>query len=189
MDQASADKQTKRKRGTSISSDDDSQNGLDEINSSFKRLRTSENKSVEDENQDIGVTATIGDATESSSQDGLPKSGPEWVKLFVHDIRSASTDDDANSNAYKLLKDLEKFIRAEAQQEIMMLKQQSEKQVGTLKRAVTILHERLTNNDELLTKTQEKLRKSEVKSYALALHLQEATQNKISERVYPCDLC
>ncbi|KAI3892554.1 hypothetical protein MKX03_021195 [Papaver bracteatum] len=130
MDQASEDKQAvKWKHGISISSDDDSQNGLDKINSSFKRLRTFENKRIEYENQDTGVTITIGDATEASPQDGLPKNGPEWVKLFVHEIMSASIDDDANSNAYKLLKDLEKFIRSEAQQEIVMLKQQSEKQV------------------------------------------------------------
>ncbi|KAI3910131.1 hypothetical protein MKW98_014516 [Papaver atlanticum] len=184
MDQASADKQVKCKRGTSTCLDDDSQNDLDEINGSFKRLRTSENKSVEDENQDTGVS-TIEDSAEF-----LPKNGSGWVELFVRDITSASTMDDAKA---RLLEVLRKSIRFDAsmevaentQQENVMLKQQTEKLIrenASLKRDVNIQHERY----DAMT---QQLRMLQVENYALAMQLRRATKNNSkSGRLYPGDL-
>ncbi|KAI3910130.1 hypothetical protein MKW98_014515 [Papaver atlanticum] len=197
MDQASADKEVNRKRGRSISlDDDDSQNDLDEINSSFKRLRTSEKKSIEDENQDTGVS-TIEDAAEFSQhalrQDGLPKNCSGLVELFVRDITSASTMDDAKAHASKLLEVLRKSIRFDAsmevavntQQENVMLKQQSKKLLqenAALKRAVNIQNERYDG-------MMQRLRMLEVDNYALAMHVRRATKNNSkSGRLYPGDL-
>ncbi|KAI3957291.1 hypothetical protein MKW92_009401 [Papaver armeniacum] len=190
------DKQVKRKRGTSTSLDDDSQNDLDEINSSFKRLRTSEKKSVEDENQDTGVSA-VEDGAEASQhalrQDGLPKNGSGWAELFVRDITSASTMDDAKARASKLLEVLRKSIRFDTsmevagniQQENVTLKQQSEKLIrenAALKRAVNIQNERYDGMTQ-------RLRMLEVDNYALAMHVRRATKNNSkSGRLYPGDL-
>ncbi|KAI3892553.1 hypothetical protein MKX03_021194 [Papaver bracteatum] len=194
MDQAY--KKVKRKRGTTTSLDDDSQNDLDEINSSFKRLRTSENKSVEDENQDAGVS-TVEDGAEASQhalhQDGLPENGSGWVDLFVRDITSASNVDDAKARASKLLEVLRKSIRCDAsmevagntQQENVMLKQQSKKLLqenAALKRDVNIQHERYDG-------MAQQLRMLQVDNYALAMQLRRATKNNSkSGRLFPGDL-
>ncbi|KAI3945335.1 hypothetical protein MKW92_002040 [Papaver armeniacum] len=156
MGQASSDKQVQRKRGRSTSLDDDSQNDLDEINSTY----------VEDENQDTGVS-TVEDGAEASQhalrQDGLPKNGSGWAELFVRDITSASTMDDAKARAFKLLE-----IAGNTQQENVMVKQQSEKLIrenAALKRAVN------------------------VDNYALAMHVRRATKNNSKYgRYYPGDL-
>ncbi|KAI3900703.1 hypothetical protein MKW92_003337 [Papaver armeniacum] len=190
------DKQVKRKRGTSTSLDDDSQNDLDEINISFKRLRTSEKKSVEDENQDTGVS-TVEDGAEASQhalrQDGLQENGSGWVELFVRDIMTASTMDDAKARASKLLEALRKSIRFDVsmevagniQQENVMLKQQSEKlnrENAALKRTVNIQNERYDGMTQ-------RLRMLQVDNYALAMHVRRATKNNSkSGRLYPGDL-
>ncbi|XP_026452392.1 uncharacterized protein LOC113352842 [Papaver somniferum] len=188
------DKQVKRKRGTSTSLDDDSQNDLDEINNSFKRLRTSENKSVEDEDQDTGVSTTGGGAEASQhALHGLPGNGSGWVELFVRDITSAYNMDDAKTRASKLLEVLRKSIRFDAsmevagnsQQENVMLKQQSEKLIrenAALKRAVNIQNERYDGMTQ-------QLRMLQVDNYALAMQLRRATKNNSeSGRLYPGDL-
>ncbi|KAI3973928.1 hypothetical protein MKX01_030504 [Papaver californicum] len=153
---------------------------------------------------------TPGDAASSQHplhQDGLPKNGSEWVELFVCEMTSASSVDDAKARASRLLEVLEKSIRSYAsmeatrssQKEYVMLKQQLEtliRENTILKRAVSIQHERQKEFDgttqelqqlkQLVAQYQEQLRTLEVNNYALTIHLRQATQNNsISGRFHP----
>ncbi|KAI3991970.1 hypothetical protein MKX01_012915 [Papaver californicum] len=179
MDQAAADKQVKRKYGRSISLDDE----LDDISSSFKRIRTSEKGNS---------TADAASSQHSMPPEDLPKNGSEWVELFVRNIRSAPTMDDAKSSTSKLLEVLQKSILSHAmeaagntQQEYAMLKQQSE----TLTRKNDGIAQEMDQLKHLLIEKQEELRKVEFNNYALRLHLQEAKKtNSSSGRCYHYDL-
>ncbi|KAI3887649.1 hypothetical protein MKW92_045750 [Papaver armeniacum] len=143
----------------------------------------------------------------SLPQDGLPKNGSEWVELFVREMTSASSVDDAKARASRLLEVLEKSIRSHAsmeatgnsQKEYAMLKQQLEtliRENTILKRAVSIQHERQKEYDgttqelqqlkQLVAQYQEQLRTLEVNNYALTIHLRQATQNNsISGHFHP----
>ncbi|OVA13727.1 Ubiquitin system component Cue [Macleaya cordata] len=148
-----------------------------------------------------GIEVNAGDiasAEDSLPQDSLPKNGSEWVELFVREMTSASSMDDAKARASRVLAVLEKSIRTHAsaeatenfQKEYMMLKQQLETLVREntiLKRAVGIQHERQKEYDgrtqelqhlkQLVAQYQEQLRTLEVNNYALTMHLKQATQN------------
>ncbi|KAK6945137.1 Ubiquitin system component CUE [Dillenia turbinata] len=142
-------------------------------------------------------------AVEDSSSANLPHDGADWVELFVQEILSASTTDDARARASRALKVFEKSIRAradaEAAQENTMLKEQIEALVqenSILKRAVSIQHERQKEYDDtnqelqhlkqLVSQYQEQLRTLEVNNYALSMHLRQAQQgNSIPGRLHP----
>ncbi|XP_016553211.1 uncharacterized protein LOC107852687 isoform X2 [Capsicum annuum] len=131
----------------------------------------------------------------------------EWVELFVREMMSATSTDDARTRATRVLGSLEKSIsdgaRAAAAQnfrkENVMLKEQIEmifRDNTILKRAVAIQHERQKEfNDknqevhqlkQLLVQYQEQLRTLEVNNYSLKMHLQQAHQcNSIPGHFHP----
>lgn len=60
-----------------------------------------------------GTATADGSATplvDSLAQDNLPLNGAEWVELFVREMRSATSIDDARSRATAVLEVLEKSI-------------------------------------------------------------------------------
>ncbi|XP_070033934.1 uncharacterized protein [Nicotiana tomentosiformis] len=130
----------------------------------------------------------------------------EWVELFVREMMSATSIDDARARASRVLESLEKSISsgsAEAaqnfQKENMILKEQIEmilRDNAILKRAVAIQHERQKEYDvrneeaqhlkRLIVQYQEELRTLEVNNYAMKMHLQQAQQrNSIPGRFHP----
>lgn len=142
-----------------------------------------------------------------SAVDNLPINGGEWVDLFVRELMSSASVDDAKARAFRLLEVLEKAISKHAgdegaqnfQKENAMLKEQIEALVrenSILKRAVTIQHERQKefeekNNElqhlkQLVSQYQEQLRTLEVNNYALTMHLKQAQQSSsIPGRFHP----
>ncbi|KAG5602069.1 hypothetical protein H5410_033439 [Solanum commersonii] len=137
-----------------------------------------------------------------------PADGTEWVELFVREMMSATSTDDARVRATIVLESLEKSISASAsaeaaqnfQKENMMLKEQIElilRDNSILKRLVAIQHERLKeHNDDrtqevqqlkqLIAQYQEQLRTLEVNNYSLKMHLQQAQQcNSIPGHYHP----
>ncbi|XP_031103245.1 uncharacterized protein LOC116006878 [Ipomoea triloba] len=131
-------------------------------------------------------------------QGNIPIDGVHWVDMFVREMMSATSIDDARARASRLLVALEKTICVQAgaeaaqniQKENMMLKEQAEgllRENGILKRAVAIQHERQKELDDknqevqqlkqLVTQYQEQLRTLQVNNYALKLHLQQAQQS------------
>ncbi|XP_026447933.1 uncharacterized protein LOC113348395 isoform X2 [Papaver somniferum] len=188
----------------------------DDLDSAIKSLNELRLGSVEinsgsaAERADLPSQVTPGDDASSQHslpQDGLPKNGSEWVELFVREMTSASSVDDAKARASRLLEVLEKSIRSHAsmeatgnsQKEYAMLKQQLEtliRENTILKRAVSIQHERQKEYDgttqelqqlkQLVAQYQEQLRTLEVNNYALTIHLRQATQNNsISGHFHP----
>nr|XP_043623922.1 uncharacterized protein LOC122595595 [Erigeron canadensis] len=143
----------------------------------------------------------------SSAHDNNPKSGPEWVELFVTEMTSSTSIDDARLRAMRVLESLEKSITNRAageaagthHKETLALKQQIEvllRENTILKRAVAIQHERQKEYDErnqevqqlkqMLSQYQEQLRTLEVNNYALTMHLQQAQEhNSIPGRFHP----
>ncbi|KAM3308084.1 putative protein isoform X1 [Capsicum chacoense] len=143
----------------------------------------------------------------ASVLNNLPADGAEWVELFVREMMSATSTDDARTRATRVLGSLEKSIsdgaRAAAaqnfQKENVMLKEQIEmifRDNAILKRAVAIQHERQKEfNDknqevhqlkQLLVQYQEQLRTLEVNNYSLKMHLQQAQQcNSIPGHFHP----
>lgn len=137
----------------------------------------------------------------------LEMGGAEWVELFVREMMSASSIDDARSRATKVLEILEQSISiragAEAAQtyhkENATLKEQIElllRENSILKRAVAIQHERQKEYDDknqevqhlkqLVTQCQGEMRTLQVNNYALTMHLQQAQQStSITERYNP----
>ncbi|KAL6972865.1 hypothetical protein U1Q18_027040 [Sarracenia purpurea var. burkii] len=134
-----------------------------------------------------------------SAENNLHMDGVEWVELFVREMMSATSMDDARSRAKRLLEILEQSIcvRASAEtsqsyhNENAMFKEQIEvlvRENTILKRAVAIQHERQKEYDDrtrevqhmkqLLLQYQEQLRTLEVNNYALKMHLQQAQQSK-----------
>ncbi|CAN6570499.1 unnamed protein product [Malus baccata var. baccata] len=153
---------------------------------------------------DIVANAT----TENPSvPNNLPADGAEWVELFVREMMSASSVDDARARAAKVLEVLEKSISERAgaeaaqsfQKENMMLKQQIEglvRENTILKRAVAIQHERqkefeernqeLQHLKQLVSQYQEQCRTLEINNYALTIRLKQAEQsNSIPGRFHP----
>ncbi|XP_051147701.1 uncharacterized protein LOC127262886 [Andrographis paniculata] len=131
-------------------------------------------------------------------QNNLPEDGAEWVNLFVNEMMSATTIDDARCRAANFLESLERTISSRASAEAaqnfhkenLMLKEQIEallRENSILKRAVAIQHERQKEYDEkdkevqqlkqVVAQYQEQLRTLEVNNYALMMHLRQAQQN------------
>lgn len=143
----------------------------------------------------------------SSANDNIPKSGAEWVELFVTEMTSATSIDDARLRAMRVLETLEKSISERAageaaetiHKESVVFKEQIEvllRENAILKRAVAIQHERQKEYDErsqevqhlkqLLSQYQEQLRTLEVNNYALTMHLRQAQEsNSIPGRFHP----
>ncbi|XVF86426.1 hypothetical protein PTKIN_Ptkin18bG0039000 [Pterospermum kingtungense] len=139
--------------------------------------------------------------------ENLPVNGAEWVEMFVREMMSATSVDDAKARASKLLEVLEKSIRNCAAEETSqsflkentLLKEQIQvliQENTVLKRAVAIQHERQKdyqdkNNElqqlkQLVSQYQEQLRTLEVNNYALTMHLRQAQQsNSIPGRFHP----
>ncbi|CAM8928978.1 hypothetical protein QQ045_021661 [Rhodiola kirilowii] len=130
-------------------------------------------------------------------QRSFPKDGGEWVELFVQEMMSASTMDDARARACRALEVLEKSIVARAAaaaeatqnclQDIVTLRGQLDAVVHEntiLKRAVSIQHERqkdfedksqeLQHLKQMAAHYQEQIRTLEVNNYALSIHLKQA---------------
>lgn len=137
-------------------------------------------------------SATIAD---SAAQNSLPKDGNQWVELFVNEMMSSSSVDDARIRAAKVLEVLEKSIREHATAEVaenyrkenIMLKQQIQALMNDnniLKRGIQIQHERQKEFDDknqevqqlkqLLSQYQEQLTKLEMTNYNLSWHLKQA---------------
>ncbi|KAK4374722.1 hypothetical protein RND71_005399 [Anisodus tanguticus] len=143
----------------------------------------------------------------ASVLNNLPADGTEWVELFVREMMSATSTDDARARATRVLESLEKSISAGAsaeaaqnfQKENMILKEQIEmilRDNAILKRAVSIQHEHQKEyNDrnqevqqlkQLIVQYQEQLRTLEVNNYSLKMHLQQAQQcNSIAGHFHP----
>ncbi|PSR96024.1 Nucleoprotein like [Actinidia chinensis var. chinensis] len=135
-----------------------------------------------------------------SVENNLNMDGAEWVDLFVREMMSATSIDDARSRATRVLESLEQSISVQAgvdaaqsyHKESVMLREQVEvllRENSILKRAVAIQHERQKAYDErnqevqhlkqLVSQYQEQLRTLEVNNYALTMHLQQ-TQKRNS---------
>ncbi|KAG6422253.1 hypothetical protein SASPL_118818 [Salvia splendens] len=135
---------------------------------------------------------------EPQTQNNLPADGAEWVDLFVREMMSATSIDDARFRAASILESLEKSICSRAHveaapnshKENLMLKEHIEvllQDNAILKRAVAIQYERQKENDEksqevqhvkqLLAQYQEQMRTLEAKNYALTLRLQHSQLN------------
>ncbi|KAJ0724804.1 putative ubiquitin system component CUE, UBA-like superfamily [Helianthus annuus] len=143
----------------------------------------------------------------SSASENIPKNGAEWVELFVTEMTSATSIDDARLRAMHVLERLEKSISERAvgdaaetlHKENIVFKGQIEvllRENAILKRAVAIQHERQKEYDErtvevqqlkqLLSQYQEQLRTLEVNNYALTMHLKQAQgNNSIPGRFHP----
>ncbi|XP_058226702.1 uncharacterized protein LOC131335395 [Rhododendron vialii] len=170
----------------------------------------SETAEESNSNMGKGTATTDGDTAPPanlSAQDNVPLNGAEWVELFVTEMTSATSIDDARSRATRVLESLEKSITVrvgvEATQsyhkENVMLREQIEvllRENTILKRAVAIQHERQKEYDDrnqevqhlkqLVSQYQEQLRTLEVNNYALTIHLQQAQQsNSIPGRFNP----
>ncbi|KAL2458775.1 Ubiquitin system component Cue protein [Forsythia ovata] len=168
------------------------------------------NSSTAETNVDMekGAIPTSGEAVpleDHHIQNNLPVDGTEWVDLFVREMMSATSIDDARSRARRVLESLEKSIGAQAEaaqsfhKENVMLKEQIEALLGDnaiLKRAVAIQHERQKEYDErsqevqqlkqLVAQYQEQLRTLEVNNYALTFNLRQAQQsNSIPGHFHP----
>ncbi|CAL5440106.1 unnamed protein product [Camellia sinensis] len=120
--------------------------------------------SAEESNANMDKGSTTNDGVtappvDPSAQNYLQMDGAEWVELFVREMTSATSIDDARSRASRALESLEKSITvragAEAAQsyhkENMMLKEQIEvllRENSILKRAVAIQHERQKEYDD-----------------------------------------
>ncbi|KAJ0530572.1 putative ubiquitin system component CUE, UBA-like superfamily [Helianthus annuus] len=159
-----------------------------------------------------GLANTIVDkglvtASEDVSLENSPRSGAEWVELFVTEMTSATSIDDARLRAMRVLESLEKSITERAagdaaetlHKENLVFKEQIEvllRENAILKRAVAIQHERQKEYDErnvevqqlkqLLSQYQEQVRTLEVNNYALTMHLKQAQgNNSIPGRFHP----
>lgn len=176
-------------------------------------LRPAEENSDAAENPDAAVEKEAvngGDVTvseNSSAANNLPIDGAEWVNLFVREMMSATSTDDARARASRVLELLEKSISARAgaeaaqafQKENMLLKEQLDgliRENTILKHAVAIQHERqkqyedknqeIQHLKQLVTQYQEQLRTLEVNNYALTMHLKQAQQSSsIPGRFHP----
>ncbi|CAI9260032.1 unnamed protein product [Lactuca saligna] len=143
----------------------------------------------------------------SPNNNNIPKSGAEWVELFVTEMTSAISIDDARLRAMRVLETLEKSISERVageaadtlHKENLVFKEQIEvllRDNAILKRAVAIQHERQKEYDErsqevqqlkqLLTQYQQQIRTLEVNNYALTMHLRQAQgSNSIPGRFHP----
>ncbi|KAI7747200.1 hypothetical protein M8C21_007925 [Ambrosia artemisiifolia] len=138
----------------------------------------------------------------SSASENIPQNGAEWVELFVTEMTSATSIDDARLRAMHVLERLEKSISeraaGDASETVHKASLPFPKHAhnAILKRAVAIQHERQKEYDErtvevqqlkqLLSQYQEQLRTLEVNNYALTMHLKQAQgNNSIPGRFHP----
>ncbi|KAG6425324.1 hypothetical protein SASPL_115752 [Salvia splendens] len=154
----------------------------------FCRGHVNEKIDTTEENATMEKVAsqTSGDSVplqEPQTQNNLPADGAEWVDLFVREMMSATSIDDARFRAARILESLEKSISSRAcveaaqnsHKENLMLKEHIEvllRDNTILKRAVAIQYERQKENDEksqevqhvkqLLAQYQEQIRTLEV---------------------------
>ncbi|MCD7449993.1 hypothetical protein HAX54_002710 [Datura stramonium] len=180
-----------------------------DLDAAMKRLHDhlshAQGKSVTASEADGDMDAGIENT--ASVLNNLPADGAEWVELFVREMMSATSTDDARARATRVLESLEKSISAGAsaeaaqnfQKENMMLKDQTEMILSDnaiLKRAVAIQHERQKEHNDrnqevqqlkqLIVQYQEQLRTLEVNNYSLKMHLQQAQQcNSIPAHFHP----
>ncbi|KAE8723625.1 calmodulin-like protein 5-like [Hibiscus syriacus] len=157
--------------------------------------------------EELGTTAEQGISTNDGeaaaavtvqnppASENLPVDGAAWVDLFVREMKSATSMEDAKARASRLLAVLENSISKRAAVETVqsfhkentMLKEQIEALIQentVLKRAVAIQHERqkeyqdknqeLQHLKQLVSQYQEQLRTLEVNNYALLMHLKQA---------------
>ncbi|XP_071691942.1 uncharacterized protein [Rutidosis leptorrhynchoides] len=153
---------------------------------------------------DKGLVTDVPSLENSPSNENMPKSGAEWVELFVTEMTSATSIDDARLRAMRVLESLEKSISERAadvvaEQEKRAFKEQIEvlvRENTILKRAVAIQHERQKAYDErnievqqlkhMVSQYQEQLRTLEVNNYALTMHLRQAQEStSIPGRFHP----
>ncbi|CAH1425645.1 unnamed protein product [Lactuca virosa] len=154
-----------------------------------------------------GVASLENNNNSSANNDNIPKSGAEWVELFVIEMTSATSIDDARVRAMRVLETLEKSISERVageaadtlHKENLVFKEQIEvllRDNAILKRAVAIQHERQKEYDErsqevqqlkqLLSQYQQQIRTLEVNNYALTMHLRQAQEsNSIPGRFHP----
>jgi hypothetical protein len=109
-------------------------------------------------------------------QQNVPSTPGEWVEVFVQEMASSRTLDDARQRAGGLLGAFELFVSQrkdrETQSHLGKMGEQLEHATrinNVLKQAVTIQH---SKNLEL----QEQLKQSEAKNYALTVHLKQMDQ-------------
>ncbi|KAH9666749.1 CUE domain-containing protein [Citrus sinensis] len=138
-------------------------------------------------------TAAASDS--SSDPSGFPQNGAEWVELFVKEMMSATSMDDARARASRVLEILEKSIVARAsdeaaqsfQKENATLKEQIEtviRENSILKRAVAIQHERQKDYENRNREVE--YQKHMINNYALSMHLKQAQQSSsIPGRFHP----
>ncbi|KAJ4718418.1 Ubiquitin system component Cue [Melia azedarach] len=191
----------------------------DDLDSAIKKLNvlcSGEDEEKSGFNEEMGRNSTPGRSTENentaaselpSDSSKLPENGAEWVDLFVAEMTSATSMDDAKARASRLLEILEKSIMARAadgaaenlQKENVMMKEHIEALVrenSILKRGVAIQHERLQEYEnrnqevqqlkQLVSQYQEQLRTLEINNYALSMHLKQAQQSSsIPGRFHP----
>ncbi|XP_077213814.1 uncharacterized protein LOC143848703 [Tasmannia lanceolata] len=126
----------------------------------------------------------------------IPIYGSPWVDIFVQEMMNASDLDDARGRATRILETFEQSVVAHSRElgerEMASLKEHLQNLLRDnqiLKRAVTIQHERNSEQEEkvrevqqlkhVLSQYQEQVRTLEVNNYILKLHLQRA-QNRSS---------
>lgn len=150
--------------------------------------------------QSNGTTCEGGMSSQSPEQKGpetesrIPENGSSWVDIFVQEMMNASHWDDVRSRAMKILEAFEKSVldhsAASKEQEIGSLKEQLQclfKENQILKKAVTIQHERIMEQEEklkevdhlkhIITQYQEQIRTLELHNYSLKVHLQRAQES------------
>ncbi|CAI9753621.1 unnamed protein product [Fraxinus pennsylvanica] len=179
-----------------------------DLDSAIKCLNSSSSTAETNVHMEKGAIPTGGEAVpleQPHFQNNLPEDGTEWVDLFVREMMSATSIDDARSRTRRVLESLEKSIGARAEaahsfhKENVMLKEQIEVLLcdnAILKRAVAIQHERQKEYDErsqevqqlkqMVVQYQDRLRTVEVNNYALTLKLRQAQQsNSIPRHFHP----
>ncbi|KAI3803480.1 hypothetical protein L1987_31632 [Smallanthus sonchifolius] len=158
---------------------------------------------------DKGLVTASEDASleNSSSNENIPRNGAEWVEMFVTEMTSATSIDDARLRAMRVLESLEKSITERAagdasetlHKENIVFKEQIKfllRENAILKRAVAIQHERQKEYNamtvevqqlkQLLSQYQDQMRTLEVNNYALTMHLKQAQgNNSIPGRFHP----
>lgn len=123
----------------------------------------------------------------------VPFDRSKWVEVFVQEMQSATSLDDAKVRATRALEAFEKVASGsflgETQKENAVLKEQLQNVIREnhiLKRAVAIQHERQVEHEncpqeiqllkQSIAQYQEQVRTLEVNNYALNLHLRKAQE-------------
>ncbi|KAF9612987.1 hypothetical protein IFM89_004791 [Coptis chinensis] len=134
-------------------------------------------------------TETNGESSVVVVSNNIPKNSAEWIEVFVNEMTSASSIDDAKARASMMLDVLEKSIRSEVSgvvdilyKEKMSLKEHWEKlskYVVVLKQGVITQHARLKEAESRIEEVQllkERVKKLESENYSLKFHLNQGQQ-------------